>query len=207
VPGLGASPLRYLAVMADRPPLAVLIGGAPGSGKTTLADALGVGLDLPVLHKDSLVHGRWRTLDRGMELAESGVEPFFRSMVLWAETGISFVAEQTFYPQVSEEDVRDRLAPLSVVVHVHCQSAHSLGRWERRMREDPLCGDTRLNKLLPVVERLNLELIEPLDFGCPVFVVNTDDDYEPTLESLISEIDALYSPLRFHDLDPPSETE
>jgi adenylate kinase family enzyme len=42
----------------DRPPLAVLVGGAPGSGKTTLADLLAGALDLPVLHKDHLVHGR-----------------------------------------------------------------------------------------------------------------------------------------------------
>jgi len=192
--------------MADRLPLAVLVGGAPGSGKTTLADALGLGLDLPVLHKDRLVHGRWRTLSRGMNLGESGIEPFFRSMELWAESGISFIAEQTFYPQVSERDVRDRLAPLSVVLNVHCRSVHSLARWERRMREDPLCGDTRLNELLPVVERLNNELIEPLDFGCPAFVVNTDDGYEPTLERLTAEIDALYSPPHFHELDLPSET-
>ena len=97
--------------MPDRPPLAVLVGGAPGSGKTTLADRLGQALDLPVLHKDQLVHGRWRTLDRATEFGVAGVEPFYRSMELWLELGVSFVAEQAFVRGVSEPDVMARLAP------------------------------------------------------------------------------------------------
>jgi hypothetical protein len=187
-----------------RQPLAVLVGGAPGSGKTTLAEALAVGLDLPVLHKDQLVHGRWRTLDRATELGESGVEPFFCSMDLWIEAGISFVAEQTFYPDVSESDVGRRLAPRSTLVNVHCRSAHSFERWQQRMQNDPLCGEMRLQKLIPVVERLTSELNEPLDFGCPSVVVNTDDGYQPTLGAIIVQIDDLYSRPNNHDLDRAS---
>jgi hypothetical protein len=187
--------------MPDRPPLAILVGGAPGSGKTTLADALAVGLDLPVLHKDRLVHGRWRTLDRATELGESQIEPFFRSMELWIETGISFVAEQTFYPEVSESDVATRFAPWSSLVNVHCRSVHSFERWEQRMRNDPLCGEKRLKKLVPVVKRLNWELREPLDFDCPSIVVNTDNGYQPTMEAVIAQIDDLYSRPGTHALD------
>jgi hypothetical protein len=187
--------------MPDRAPLAILVGGAPGSGKTTLADALGVSLDLPVLHKDQLVHGRWRTLARGTELGESGVQPFLQSMELWASSGVSFVAEQTFYPGVSERDVTTRLTPMATVVQVHCHSADSLGRWERRMRRDPLCGEVRLAKLMPVIERLTVELTKPLDFKCRTFEVNTDDGYRPTLEVLVGEIDAAYNRPMVHELD------
>jgi hypothetical protein len=187
--------------MPDRHPLAVLVGGAPGSGKTTLADTLGRALDLPVLHKDELVHGRWRTLDRATELGVGGVELFYRSMTLWLELGVSFVAEQTWYRGVSEPDVKARLAPHATVVQVHCQSAHAVDRWRQRMEADPLCGPTRLDTLLPVVERLDDELADPLDFACPVVVVRTDKGYEPPLETITSTIDALYSRPRVHDLD------
>ena len=135
--------------MVDRPPLAVLVGGAPGSGKTTLSEALGVGLDLPVLHKDRLVHGRWRTLETATRLGESGVEQFYRSMEMWIEMGISLVVDFTYFPVIGESDVVRRLAPHSTLINVHCSSRNSFERWEQKMRNDPLCGEMRLQKLIP----------------------------------------------------------
>jgi AAA domain len=189
--------------VAGRYPLAVLVSGAPGSGKSTLAAALGAGLDVPVLHKDQLVRGIWRTRQRATELGAPGVEPFYKTMEAWLELGVSFVAEQTFYRGVSEPDVARRLAPRSLLVHVHCRSAHALARFERRMRADPLCGDARLRALLPLVVELQSELAEPLAFGCPCIVVDTDDGYEPTLQAIVSRIDAIYGRPTVHDLDRP----
>jgi Zeta toxin len=188
--------------MPDRPPLAVLIGGAPGSGKTTLAEALGPTLDIPLLHADDLVHGRWRTLGRGKELGAWHVEPFYQSMTLLAEAGISFISEQTWRPGISEADVIKRLAPLCTLVQVHCRSHNSFERWERRMRQDPLCGPRRLAKLTPTIRQLGNDLIKPLDFRCPTIVVNTDLGYEPSLESIAAQIDVLYGRPLFHELDP-----
>ena len=149
------------------------------------------------------MHGRWRTLDRATELGESGVEPFFGSMELWIEAGISFVAEQTFYAWCERIGCEvGRLAPRSTLVNIHCRSAHSFALWEQRMLNDPLCGDTRLKKLIPVVERLHSDLNEPLDFGCPSVVVNTDNGYQPTLETIVAQIDHLFKQTGiFHDLD------
>jgi hypothetical protein len=193
--------------MRDRAPLAVLVNGAPGSGKTTLADVLARALDLPVLHNDALCHGIWRTRERAMELGPSSVEPFYRSMELWLEHGISFVAERTFYPGASEPDVARRLRPFATLVHVHCRSSQSSQRWELRMRQDPLCGENRLTTLTPVVHRLSEELAEPLDFGCPVLTVDTDHGYRPSLEVLVSQIDSIYGRPLIHDLDQIPQSE
>ena len=188
----------------SRLPLAVLVSGAPGSGKTTLAASLGVGLDLPVVHKDQLVHGIWRTRDRALDLGAAGVEPFYRTMELWAELGVSFVAEQTFFRGVSEPDVARRLAPRCVLVNVHCRSRHAVARFERRMRDDALCGEARLRKLLPLAERLQSDLYEPLVLDCPLIVVDTDDGYMPPLQNVIDQIDEIYSRPLIHDLDRPA---
>jgi hypothetical protein len=159
---------------------------------------------VPVLHKDALVHGIWRTRGRALELGAPGVEPSFRTMELWAELGVSFVAEQTFYRGVSEPDVARRLAPRCILVNVHCRSAHALERFERRMRTDPLCGEERLRKLLPLAERLQAELGDPLAFGCPRLVVDTDDGCAPAIGVVIDRIDEIYSRPAVHDLDRPS---
>ena len=75
------------------------------------------------------------------------------------------------------------------------------------MRQDPLCGENRLSKLTPLVNRLNEELAKPLDFGCPVLIVDTDDGYRPSLEILVSEIDSIYSRPLIHDLDRVPQSE
>ncbi len=136
-----------------------------------------------------------------MQLGPSSVEPFYRSMELWLEHGISFVAERTFYPGVSEPDVARRLRPFATLVQVHCRSSQSSQRWELRMRQDPLCGENRLTTLTPLVNRLSEELVEPLDFGCPVLTVETDLGYRPSLEVLVSQIDSIYGRPLIHDLD------
>jgi len=133
----------------------------------------------------------------------AGVEPFYRTMELWAELGVSFVAEQTFFRGVSEPDVARRLANRSVLVNVHCRSRHAVDRFERRMRDDPLCGEARLEKLLPLAQKLQSDLYEPLTMDCPLIVVETDDGYTPPLQRVIDQIDQIYSRPLMHDLDRP----
>ena len=47
------------------------------------------------------------------------------------------------------------------------------------MRSGQLCGERRLAKLEPLVRQLQLDLAEPLDFGCPTMVVSTLNGYRP----------------------------
>lgn len=193
--------------MPDRAPLAVLVSGAPGSGKTTLADVLGQRLDLPVLHNGELVHGSWRTIDQALELGVSGLEPFYQTLELWLELGVSFVADHTFERGVSEPDIARRLAPRAFLVNVHCRSVRAPERFEGRMRAQPLCGEQRLGKLLPRVNQLQAELAEPLELSCHTIVVDTDDGYAPTLDAVTAEIDATYGRPKIHELDRPPSVE
>ena len=79
-----------------------------------------------------------------------------------------------------------------------------MARFERRMRDDALCGEARLRKLLPLAERLQSDLYEPLTLDCPLIVVDTDDGYTPPLQIVLDQIDEIYSRPLIHDLDRPA---
>ena len=190
--------------MAGRSPLVVLVSGAPGSGKSTLASALSAELELPYLNKDSLVHGVWRTQRRAFELGVVGVELFYATMEFWLSKGVSFVVDQTFVRGVSEPDVGSRIKPRCELVNVHCYSPDATERWERRMLSGQLCGQQRLAKLHPMVERLQQELSDPLDFGCLTIVVSTADSYRPSLREITLAINDNYGYPTVHELDKPA---
>jgi hypothetical protein len=188
-------------VVADLRPLVVLVNGAPGSGKTTLASTLSHHLLLPLLNKDDLVHGVWRTRRRAFELGLDGAELLYATMELWLTRGVSFIADHTFPRGVAEPDVAARLAPGATLVHIYCQAVDAPSRWEQRMRSEPLCGEQRLDALRPVVLRLQAELSDPLELGCPTIVVDTTDGYRPGVDRMISQINELHGPATVHDLD------
>ncbi len=190
--------------MAGRSPLVVIVSGAPGSGKSTLALALSAELQLPHLNKDSLVHGVWRTQRRAFELGVEGVELLYATMEFWLCRGISFVVDQTFVRGVSEPDVGSRIKPHCELVNVHCYSPDATERWKRRMLSGQLCGEQRLAKLRPMVERLQHELSDPLDFGCPTIVVSTADGYRPSLTEIAAAINENHGYPTVHDLDKPA---
>jgi len=64
----------------------------------------------------------------------------------------------------------------------------------------------RLKNPVPVVERLNSELYEPLDFDSPTVVASTHNGHQPTLKAVIAQIDDLYSRPDIHNLDSPSHS-
>jgi predicted kinase len=177
-----------------RRPLAVLVGGAPGSGKTTLAGELGRRLYLPVLHKDVLRNGLMCTVGRDASrvVGPPGPQIFYETLEVWLRSDVSTVADMTFYPGVSEADVAQFIAPLADMVQVHCRTPRSVARFEQRTREDAWWKARWADDLLPEVTRLQAALQEPVDFGCPSIVVDTTDGYEPTLNEITDAIDGVY---------------
>jgi predicted kinase len=82
-------------------PLLVMVSGAPGSGKTTLAKLLAKELDVPWLNRD--------TFSRGIRRTEGAMPASSRSWSVWYGTlasllrqSVSLVMDQTMYRGIAE---------------------------------------------------------------------------------------------------------
>ena len=167
----------------------VVVGGAPATGKTTLAIALGQALGLPVITKDDVkesIAEPFTTGDRewSRKLGRSAYT------VLWTVTrrilaaGAGLVLESNFTRSGSERTLREiaSLAPTAVVV---CRLDGRSRR--RRFEERAARGRHRVH-----VDTVYLDewVDDDLDFlvevGAPRLIVDTSDGYDPELERIVA---------------------
>jgi predicted kinase len=88
-------------------PLLVLVSGAPGSGKTTLAIEIAQALGLFQLHRDGIWDGLRFTAARGRgEPLAHGVDVWYAAMALLLKSGVSLVADGTLYRGWDESNIR-----------------------------------------------------------------------------------------------------
>jgi predicted kinase len=175
-------------------PVAVLVSGAPGSGKTTLATLLGERLRVPVVSKDRLREGTLLTLGTGIDEAPLGPPLWYAVVESYLRLGISVVGDMTLFSGLSEAEVRSRLAPLADLFNVHCVAAQTGRRLLTRAQRDPV-NSHRVDWLAENLEEWNDRTGDPLDLDCPCLVVDTTDGYDPSLETVVSAV-ASFAPVR-----------
>lgn len=181
-----------------RPPL-ILVGGAPGSGKTTLATALAPRLALPLLRKDAIKETLFDALrEAGSPEAVSDREASKRLgwtaiRLLYAQAGdllaagCGCIVESNFYRGVSERDLALLLA-LSDARLIHCAAPDEVVL--RRYRDRPLGGDRHPAHVDGAAiedfhRALDAGAFTPLDVPVPILRVSTVDGYEPGFEEIV----------------------
>ncbi len=169
-------------------PLALLLSGAPGSGKTTLARQLGDVLRVPVIEKDRLREGTlWSLPTRDLDDAPPGPPLWYDVMEHLLGLGISVVGDMALFAGVSERDINTRLSPLADIFNVHCIARDSSSRLIERAHTDPLQAH-RLTWLETNADTWHDQTAEPLELACPRLVVDTSDGYAPSLEAIVESV-------------------
>jgi predicted kinase len=162
----------------------VIVGGAPATGKTTLALALGAALGLPLIAKDDIkesLAAPFATGDlawsRRLGVAAYGVLYAMAERILVAGQGL--ILESNFRSGISDAPLRDlaRLAPTIVIV---CRTPDAVRR--KRFEERAAHGRHRVHIDSAILAGWSSDDEEFLiDIGTPRLIVDTTDGFAPDL--------------------------
>lgn len=178
----------------------VLITGEPGSGKTTLGRELSGALRVPFIARDDVrgglfyTAGAWTDEPRRVPASADAVEAFLQIVEVTAGLGVSCVVEYVVREDRPQDLERLLAVGSCVVLFTWCRDA--IERFVEREQADRLLNRQAVLDALGcssvdehttgAVERMRAVGLEMrTDFDLPLLRVNTDDGYDPGLDTII----------------------
>jgi predicted kinase/diadenosine tetraphosphate (Ap4A) HIT family hydrolase len=170
----------------------VIVGGAPATGKTTLARTLGATLGLPVFTKDDFKEAIATPFATGdlawsRQIGSAAYTVLFTVAERILAAGQGLVLESNYRRGMSEPPLRAlaRLAPTVVVV---CRAPDAL----RRKRYEERAGARHRVHIESAIlsEWVSDDASSLIDIASPRLIVDTTDGYSPTLEEIVSFVRA-----------------
>jgi diadenosine tetraphosphate (Ap4A) HIT family hydrolase/predicted kinase len=166
----------------------VIVGGAPATGKTTLARTLGATLGLPVFTKDDFKEAIATPFATGdlawsRQIGSAAYTVLFTVAERILAAGQGLVLESNYRRGMSEPPLRAlaRIAPTVVVV---CRAPDAL----RRKRYEERAGARHRVHIESAIlaEWVSDDASSFIDIASPRLIVDTTDGYSPTLEEIVS---------------------
>jgi len=179
-----------------RQPLLILVSGAPGAGKTTLAGKLAHYLRIPHIPRDEIMRGLEMTEGGPINKGEQGIKVYYGLLEHMLEAGISFVTDGTIYKGISETDIKSRLTPRAVVVNVHVRAKNEHQRFIDREKRREGWSHEWVQGHINRLEEIYHQTVDPLDLGVPLVEVRADDEYEPSLNEIARQLHLFYNDTR-----------
>jgi predicted kinase len=175
-------------------PTLIVVAGRPGSGKTTLANALARAIRCPAISRDEIKEGLVNSLsaaDAQTDAAQRhATDVFFKTVELLLKQGITLVADAAFQHKVWAPKLQPLLAIAKTRIIV-CTVDAQLARARyiqrgvadpdrERFHPDPAMHAARDGLSAPIAT------YDPPQLDIPTLMVNTSDGYDPTLERIVA---------------------
>ena len=172
-----------------RQPTLVIVTGAPGAGKTTLAHALAGAVHCPALCRDEIKEGLVCTIghagETGGDIQLHATDTFFAALALLLDRNVTVVAEAAFQHKVWAPRL-EPLLPVARVRIVICEldAERALARRIARDEADPErarfhANDASRNRTRGAVS------YDPPRLEIPTLRVDTSDGYSPAFEAIV----------------------
>ena len=179
----------------SREPRLIIINGPPASGKSTLGQQIAAGLGVPYLSKDDIKEEMYDSLGKieraiSRKLGETAMRLMYTVAGQILESGHGVVIEANFYKGISENDL-SRLIAVSDAVMVHCTAPPEelTERYVERAEtgeRHPVHDDG--SKVDDLEKELEEGTYEPLDLGIPLILVDTTEDFSPSVAEILSRL-------------------
>jgi predicted kinase len=179
---------RYDRAMQSSRPRLLIVSGAPGSGKTTLAGRLADDCQLRLLSKDVIKEaladaiGAPDSVEGSSTLGAGAYAAMFAIARRLLESGVDVTVESNFRHCHSEPDLAILAADADArLIHCVADASAIRSRYGRRARErHPAHLDAARHE--DVMRDLAAGRYEPLEVAWPLLVVSTDDGYRPSYD-------------------------
>lgn len=166
-------------------PLLVLVSGAPGSGKTTLAERIARRVGVPHLNRDSFYAGVALTEGKA-PTADRNAEAFYGAVAQMLGSRVSLVMDMTTYRGVTEAHIGRVVLPLARAVNVHCRTPSALERFKARQAVRFGVDSDSYRRGVVQAEEAQPLVVEPPELDLPRLEVDTTAGYAPGLDDLLT---------------------
>jgi predicted kinase len=178
--------------MQSSAPTLLIVSGAPGSGKTTLARRLASDLRLALLVRDELKEaladalGAPPDVAASMRLGAGAYAMLYLAAKKLIEAGAGLIIESNFRRGVSEAELKPLLRSSDAGL-IHCSAAPELvqSRYtQRTSRGERHAAHLDAERAAALAEDLADGRFEPLDLPIPILLVDTTDGWRPPYEEI-----------------------
>jgi adenylate kinase family enzyme len=176
----------------SRLPLVVIVSGAPGSGKTTLASKLAHYLNIPHIERDKISGGLEYTLGKRVDRVKQTIPTYYSMLSSMIESGMSFVTDGTLYKGVSEKDIERYISKSAFTVNVHARATNEKERFIERERVREGRSNDWVERHLKKLDEIYEDTVHPLHLGAPLIEVDANNEYKPSLAGIAREIEKLH---------------